>query len=262
MPIKAGFVLKVAAVVELWLFAASSLNAETFRCSKDVMAYDSADPLKTIGTFQTGSNLELGEAADAKGMVPVSYRAPDGTIIKALCRAEDVGKGKTPNNPSIGSGGEKSAAGADSGFAKTEIYEKIQNLLIDAKGQPVKPEKLAKSKHVLLYFSAHWCPPCRAFTPELVKFYKHHEKQAMEVVFVSSDRSEADQLNYMKELKMPWVAVKYDATSESQLKRFCGPGIPCLVVLDERGSVVFDSYVNGEYVGPNKVLKDVTAKLR
>ena len=261
MPIKGVFVLKVMAIVGLWLLAVSSLNAETFRCAKDVPAYDSADPSKVIGTFQTGSNLELGEAADAKGMVPVSYRAPNGTIINALCRAEDVGKGKASNNPSSNPGGGKTA-GEDSGFAKTEIYEKIQNLLVDPKGQPVKPSKLAKSKHVLLYFSAHWCPPCRAFTPELVKFYKRHEKQAMEVVFVSSDRSEMDQLNYMKELKMPWVAVKYDAISESQLKRFCGPGIPCLVALDERGAVVFDSYVNGEYVGPHKVLKDVEAKLR
>jgi len=260
MSIKNGFIIKVACIVGFGL-AVATLNAETFRCSQDVMAYDSADPSKTIGTFQTGSNLELGEAADAKGMVPVSYRAVDGTIIKALCRAEDVGKGKASKNPSTNPGGGKSP-GEDSGFAKTEIYEKIQNLLVDSTGQPVKPSKLAKSKHVLLYFSAHWCPPCRAFTPELVKFYKRHEKQGMEVVFVSGDRSEAEQLNYMKEANMPWIAVKYDSIGESQLKKFCGPGIPCLVVLDKRGSVVFDSYVNGEYVGPHKVLKDVGAKLR
>ena len=25
---------------------------------------------------------------------------------------------------------------------------------------------------VLIYFSAHWCPPCRAFTPVLKDFYE------------------------------------------------------------------------------------------
>lgn len=27
---------------------------------------------------------------------------------------------------------------------------------------------------VLIYFSAHWCPPCRAFTPVLKDFYEVH----------------------------------------------------------------------------------------
>ena len=44
-------------------------------------------------------------------------------------------------------------------------------------------------KYVLLYFSAHWCPPCRAFTPRLAELYQHMQKQhsgKLEVVFVSS----------------------------------------------------------------------------
>lgn len=30
---------------------------------------------------------------------------------------------------------------------------------------------LKKAKVVCLFFAAHWCPPCRAFTPKLIKFY-------------------------------------------------------------------------------------------
>ncbi len=33
-------------------------------------------------------------------------------------------------------------------------------------------EALANKKLVAFYFSAHWCPPCKAFTPLLKKFYE------------------------------------------------------------------------------------------
>ena len=41
--------------------------------------------------------------------------------------------------------------------------------LLDAEGKTVSPDQL-KGKLVGIYFSAHWCPPCRAFTPRLVAF--------------------------------------------------------------------------------------------
>ena len=30
---------------------------------------------------------------------------------------------------------------------------------------------LAEKKVLVFYFSAHWCPPCRLFTPVLAEFY-------------------------------------------------------------------------------------------
>ena len=33
-------------------------------------------------------------------------------------------------------------------------------------------EALTNKKIVAFYFSAHWCPPCKAFTPILKKFYE------------------------------------------------------------------------------------------
>ena len=33
-------------------------------------------------------------------------------------------------------------------------------------------DALANKKLVAFYFSAHWCPPCKAFTPVLKKFYE------------------------------------------------------------------------------------------
>jgi len=43
--------------------------------------------------------------------------------------------------------------------------------LLTADGEKPTSEVLAGKKTLALYFSAHWCPPCRGFTPTLVKEY-------------------------------------------------------------------------------------------
>ena len=49
-------------------------------------------------------------------------------------------------------------------------------------------EALAGKRFVALYFSAHWCGPCRKFTPLLGVCYEDQpDKDEVEVVFVSSD---------------------------------------------------------------------------
>lgn len=62
-----------------------------------------------------------------------------------------------------------------------------------------------------LYFSAHWCPPCRAFTPQLAEWYKNVKKSSngdnFDIVFLSSDRDATGFNEYFKE--MPWYAVPY-----------------------------------------------------
>ena len=62
-----------------------------------------------------------------------------------------------------------------------------------------------------IYFSAHWCPPCRAFTPQLADWYKKFKAGSngskFEIVFVSSDRDESSFKEYFGE--MPWLALPY-----------------------------------------------------
>jgi thiol-disulfide isomerase/thioredoxin len=62
-----------------------------------------------------------------------------------------------------------------------------------------------------LYFSAHWCPPCRGFTPVLKKLYEtksDEDGKKLQIVFISSDRDENSFNEYFGE--MPWIALKYN----------------------------------------------------
>ena len=129
--------------------------------------------------------------------------------------------------------------------------------------QPMAAEELAGIKYYALYFSASWCGPCRQFTPGLVKAYREL-KQAypeFEVVFISSDRSAADMLGYMRDDKMTWPAVRYDRR-EQKMASYSGPGIPCLVLVDEKGNVLADSFRGDDYLGPQHVLAETQRILR
>ena len=43
-----------------------------------------------------------------------------------------------------------------------------------------------------IYFSAHWCPPCRNFTPKLSNLYKQWKENGkkIEIFFASSDKDQ------------------------------------------------------------------------
>jgi nucleoredoxin len=115
-----------------------------------------------------------------------------------------------------------------------------------------------------IYFSAHWCPPCRAFTPKLVSFYKENKAahaDKFDIVFVSRDHSDDDMEEYMKEANMPWYAIKHDAIKQCDLNRYAGSGIPCLVLVDREGNILSDSYQDGRYVGPTHVMNALRDRL-
>lgn len=104
--------------------------------------------------------------------------------------------------------------------------------IVTASGE-IDADTLSSCKAVALYFSAHWCPPCRGFTPKLAEMYKNTFKaKGMEVVFVSSDRDEDAFKEYFAE--MPWASLPYSdrARKDALSKKYKVQGIPSLVILD------------------------------
>jgi nucleoredoxin len=126
--------------------------------------------------------------------------------------------------------------------------------------RPYLDGEFEKKKLIALYHSAQWCPPCRKFTPQLVAFYNkvaaaHPE---FEVVFVSNDKSASAMEGYMRDDQMPWPALSYDKMlGTPTLIKYFGDSIPCLVVVDENGKVVFDTYAGQNYRGAEAVLNDL-----
>lgn len=159
---------------------------------------------------------------------------------------------------------ETSAASAKAMPTLAELSGKIEKDLINSSGKAYDKSPLEKADYLAIYYSAHWCPPCRKFTPKLVQFYNEVKpKHAnFELVFVSADHSEKAMLEYMKEVSMPWPALKYAvATDENALTNYEGDGIPHLVFLNKEGKLLSSSVENGEYVGPQKVIEDIKKTL-
>ncbi|MDR0534999.1 MAG: redoxin family protein [Puniceicoccales bacterium] len=99
---------------------------------------------------------------------------------------------------------------------------------------------LESKKYLFLYFSAHWCPPCRQFTPKLVDFYNKNAKNGdFDLIFVSADRSIEEMADYMSSTKMPWFAIPPKSDIVKALgEKFKVEYIPHLVLLGKDGEVL------------------------
>ena len=136
----------------------------------------------------------------------------------------------------LGGNKEGPAAQGKAGL-KPGLAEMLPEELLDSTGKKISRDELA-GKTVGFYFSAHWCPPCRAFTPNLVKF-RDSNKDDFEVVFVSSDKSPEAQMGYMKETNMKWYTLPHRSSEGSALKRQFGVGgIPALIIVSPDGEMI------------------------
>lgn len=98
---------------------------------------------------------------------------------------------------------------------------------------------LAGKKQIGIYFSAHWCPPCRGFTPVLTEEYKKISSAGFEIVFASSDNDRATCKSYFESMG-DWLTLPYDdrALKEKLSKKYKVQGIPTLVLLNDKGELL------------------------
>lgn len=111
-----------------------------------------------------------------------------------------------------------------------------EDLLTD-KGEKADIAEL-DGKTIALYFSASWCPPCRAFTPRLVELADklQSEGKPFAIVLVGCDQDRQKALAYMSSHKMTGYLIPPEAAANRALsKRYHVSGIPYLAILGPDG---------------------------
>lgn len=129
----------------------------------------------------------------------------------------------------------KKHANTTNATTNTDAFVKLLgDTLVSKNGNHAPTAEVLSGKSVVaLYFSAHWCPPCRGFTPVLADAYvKHLQAQGVEIVFVSLDQNDAAFKSYFK--TMPWLAVPYAARNVKKAlgEKYRVTGIPSLILLN------------------------------
>ena len=148
--------------------------------------------------------------------------------------------------------------------SQSELTRELRSKLValhEGRLVPFDPGDRPEPRFIAIYFSAGWCGPCHAFTPHLVEAYRSLQaagERDLEIVFVSWDESTDDMVAYMREMAMPWPALQWNKTDSVRLiERQKGRGIPCLVVFDRDGNMLFHSYRGEEYLGADEPLRQI-----
>ena len=108
-------------------------------------------------------------------------------------------------------------------------------------GKRLKKHELSAKpkKYYVFYYTASWCPPCQAFTPELVRFYNKNKNDNFELVLITSDRDEDAMEEYASDKKMPWPQLKLSKAPAFKGKFKHGvTGIPSVITCDLEGNIV------------------------
>lgn len=126
------------------------------------------------------------------------------------------------------------------------LQEVLRGVQLQGDGESKLYEELPADAVRVFYFAAHWCPPCRSFSPGLCAALsavrKRRAKYAnTQLILVSSDRSEqsynrtVQSVSAVGALSVPWSSGEARLAMPAALGV---AGIPALVITDGTGKIL------------------------
>lgn len=123
-------------------------------------------------------------------------------------------------------------AGGEEGKEHVKLMQLAGVEALLSSGGKVVPLSSIEGKTTCLFFSAHWCRPCRNFTPKLLQIYTtlRNTGKNIEIIFISLDRDEISFWDHFK--GMPWLALPFDTGRRRKLcTQFDIEHMPALIPL-------------------------------
>lgn len=227
---------------------------DTLDATKEAMLVQSGATPALVSALKSGNySVSPEEAARAKEELAAQAKR------RALL-AEESQKFNTVHQDKLARGQAAALQGSPSGNATSDYLKGCLVRPSNSGFVRASDEAIGNKKLIAYYFSAHWCAPCRKFTPQLIEYYTRVASQhpEFEIVFYSFDKTAADMERYMRETNMPWPAIDYEKLKEKkELLKAAGDGIPSLVLVESSGKVISSSFSGSQYLGPQKVLADL-----
>jgi peroxiredoxin len=122
------------------------------------------------------------------------------------------------------------------GVAGASAQQKAPDLsLTDIDGKTIKLADL-RGKVVLLNFWATWCTPCRTEIPDLVKWQREYQRDALRVIGITYPPQKMNEVRrFARELKINYpVAI---GTKEIKQEFTASETLPVTVIIDREGII-------------------------
>ncbi len=96
-----------------------------------------------------------------------------------------------------------------------------------------------RARYYIYLQSAGWCGPCNQEMPKIVAEYKEMQKNGVEIIFVSCDKTPEDAAAFMKKYGADFACVGFSTPAAAALPGFTPERrVPRMTIVDASGKVV------------------------